>query len=613
MCGIIGLICKNNNLNLINLILKGLEELQNRGYDSSGIGYIKDDIIVTYKFITDHISAIQKLINLNLKENINIAIGHNRWATHGIINELNAHPHTCFNNIFSLIHNGIIENYKELKMFLENQNYKFKSNTDSEIIVNLISYYYIETNKNCLEAINLTINDLKGTYALIILNKEENNKLYFTRKGSPLIVGLNDDMYIITSELSALSINNVNNYFIIENDDIAYIELDNNKLELKSKNKYNLKVYENKILNNKLNYKYWTLKEIFEQPITIQNALNNGSRILNNKIKLGGIDKFKDQLLKINNVLILGCGSSFYVALLIKNFYKKLNYFNYIEAMDGSDFFAEDIPFSGNTMLILISQSGETFDLYRCIEIAKNKNIITVGIINSIDSLIAREVDCGVYCNAGKEVAVAATKTFLSQIICNLLLFAWFAQSLNIHQLYINNLINNIRNLSYIITDELKNLDSSINIIIDKYYNYLNFFVIGKDIDEIIAKEGALKIKELSYIHAEAINSSYLKHGSISLLDEKFPIIIINTLKKYNKNIENIIEEIKSRKSPIILITSNKNFSDEQIDIILIEDNHNLTFISALIAMQLIAYYLAIKRNLNPDMPRNLAKVVTVE
>ncbi len=625
MCGIFGILTNQSNINVNETIINGLIQLQNRGYDSSGMCILKNGNFEIHKYAsTNKISSIDKLLSLNLphEESINIGIGHNRWATHGAKNDINAHPHISNDGNFVLVHNGIIENYLELKSFLLKNGFTFYSQTDTEIIVNLISYYYCLFN-DTFKAIAETIQKLEGTYGLIIINKNDSNNLYAVRNGSPLLVGYNDETVIITSEQSGFC-NMINTYITLNNDDICVI---NNtymedekicKINVKTTNHYTTKRVN--ITNYDLTpfpYKHWTIKEINEQPNTIFNSINRGGRIKDNSnVKLGGLEQYTEKFKKINNVIILGCGTSYHAGLYGMHFFKKMCNFNVVAVYDGAEFNENDIPKMGETIFLLISQSGETKDLYRCIDIAKKHNIITVGIINVVDSLIAREVSCGVYCNAGRENGVASTKAFTSQVVCLSLVAIWFAQINDLNEIKRIKMIKDLYNLSNDFKNTIEENEREIPNIVNKYLKYNNLFLLGKGTDEYIAREGSLKIKEISYIHSEAYSASSLKHGPFALLDENFPVFIINSLEENNAKIMNCFEEVYSRNSPILLITNNHNIPENirnKCDVIFVGNNETYNSLLAIIPLQLFAYYMSINRNINPDIPKNLAKVVTVD
>jgi len=616
MCGIFGVVLSNNNNNenVYELIISGLKQLQNRGYDSSGLSVISNDKIEVYKYSsTVNENALEKLKKLKLIKNkvIKIGIGHNRWATHGIKNDTNAHPHLSNNKNFSIVHNGIIENYNELKQQLIKYGYTFYSQTDTEVIVNLIDYNY---NNNMTDAIKKTIYDMRGTYGLLIQSLYEPNKLFCVRNGSPLLIGQNENSVIISSEQIGFC-NMVNNYITLNNNDIATIEKTEDNILITTKNTYIKKELE--ILNYSLTsfpYEHWTLKEIYEQPRVVMTSINNGGRIKSNsEIKLGGLEKYADILKNTQNIILLGCGTSYFACLYGMYFFKKICNFNTVQVFDGAQFNYFDIPKYGNTVFILVSQSGETKDLHNCIEIAKNKNIITIGIINVVDSLISRDVDCGIYCNAGREVGVASTKSFTSQVVCLSLASLWFSNLQGIKSINRIKIIEDLQNLSNDITNTLNNCKEQVKNLSKKIVEN-NMFILGNGSDEYIAKEGSLKIKEISYIHSEGYSSSSLKHGPFALLDEKFPVIILNLDNRYRDKSLNCYHEVSSRKSPIIFITNDNSIHNElNCEIILIPENKTYGSLLGIIPIQLLAYYLSINKGINPDTPKNLAKVVTVD
>ncbi len=611
MCGIFGII-SINKINIYKYILDGLIQLQNRGYDSSGIGIINSNYFeVIKKASTNDINSLDYLNNINNINNNYIGIGHNRWATHGGKTDYNAHPHMSNDKKILLVHNGIIENYLELKNMLIKNGYTFYSETDTEIIANLISFFY--KNNNIIHSINETIKLLMGTYGLIILCIDNPDDIYCIRQGSPILISKNDNICIITSEQSGFC-KLVNSYIVLDNNDLCIISKKNNFINITTNSEYKLKKIN--VGNYELSpypYKHWTLKEIFEQPYAINSALNFGGRIKNDyEVKLGGIEDYSELLLDIEHIIFLGCGTSYHAALYATNIFKNLCNFTTVSAFDGGDFTENDIPKKGKTAFVLISQSGETKDLHRIIKIANN-NIITIGIINVVDSLIAREVLCGIYCNSGKETAVASTKAFTSMIICMSLLAVWFAQKQDINLLKRKQVISDLHNLSEQFNKCISNCNDIVkNMIFHNEDN--NMFILGKGTDEYIAYEGALKIKEISYIHAEGYSSSSLKHGPFALLDEKMNVILLDCA-DYHDKIRNCYEEVKSRYAPILLITNNDNINHENK--IMIPYNKTFGSLLGVIPLQLIAYYNSINNkkypNINPDLPKNLAKVVTVE
>ena len=620
MCGIFGLVLLENNDNLYQIIINGLIQLENRGYDSAGLCVINNNMFEVYKYAsTNEINAIEKLNNIQFNNlaDVNIGFGHNRWATHGGKTDENAHPHLSNSGKFSIVHNGIIENYKELKKILISKGFTFKSQTDTEVIVNLIELNYNKCN-NVYESIKLTIENLKGTYGLIIQSVFEPNILYCVRNGSPLLVGQSEDKIIVTSEQSGFC-GMISNYITLHNDDICIISRENVPLGVSVKTKQNYKKKNVTVLESELNpypFIHWTLKEIYQQPEVVLNSINKGGRIKNDyEVKLGGLERYSTSLKIVNNIILLGCGTSYFAGLYGMYYFKHLCNLNTIQAFDGAEFDEYDIPKIGVTALILISQSGETKDLHRCIEIAKNHNLLTIGIVNVVDSLIAREVDCGIYCNAGKEVGVASTKAFTSQVVCLSMTAIWFAELHNINRQKRVKMICDLHNLSNDIQKTLDECSIKIQEIVNNFKSN-NMFILGKGTDEFIAKEGALKVKEISYIHAEGYSSGSLKHGPFALLDENFPVIICNLDQKHSNKILNCYQEVASRNSPIIFITNNLSLfesNDITCEYILVPENKSYASLLGIIPIQLFAYYHSVNKGINPDKPKNLAKVVTVE
>ena len=630
MCGIFGILTtKSNKENIYDKIINGLFQLQNRGYDSSGLSVLNKGKIETYKYastVTE--SSLDKLKNLKLTQcdddEIYQGIGHNRWATHGIKNDANAHPHLSNDNNFALVHNGIIENYAILKQFLQENGYNFYSQTDTEVIVNLVSYYYNICN-DTFKALDFTICKIQGTYGIILLDVFNPDKIFCVRNGSPLLIGKNEDCVIITSEQSGFC-NLIANYITLNNDDICVIKrLDENTNELIIKTFHNYTQKNVNIVERDLTpypYEHWTLKEINQQPSCVLNAINNGGRIKNQcEVKLGGLEQHISILKDIDNIIILGCGTSFYAGLYGMCYLKKMCNFNSVQVFDGAEFNENDICKIGKTALILISQSGETKDLHRCIDIAKQNNLVTIGIINVVESLIAREVDCGIYCNAGVEVGVASTKSFTSQVVCLSLISIWFAQIHNINENKRIKMISDLHNLSNDFKNTIDDILEQVKIVAYnlKKSDVKNMFLLGKGSDEYVAREGSLKIKEISYVHAEGYSASSLKHGPFALLDENVPVIILNLETNHTSKIINCLQEVSSRNSPVFLITNqgtklhSLTSSLENVVTINVRENTSYSSLLGAIPLQLIAYYLSIEKGINPDKPKNLAKVVTVE
>ena len=610
MCGIIGVLSSNT----IEIIKKGLIELQNRGYDSVGVSVMSDEF-KTIKYSSNDNDCFENLLNNihTIDIGSKIGIGHTRWATHGKKSVNNSHPHLSFHKNIILVHNGIIENHKKIKNFLLENNYIFYSETDSEVIVNLIDYYYNIVKIDFEEILKKLENELEGTWALVLMNINFKNKLFCCRNGSPLLIGFNDDCVIISSEKSAFN-NYVKKYFVLGCNDVCSIEYKLNNIVINTKNNYEyINNYFTSNNGSNMSYKYWIEKEIYEQYESSLKAISIGGRLLNkNQVILEGLEINNIFLKSVENLLIVGCGTSYHSGMLSKYYFNDLCNFNNVNVIDGGEFNINDICKKGITAIILLSQSGETKDIYDCLKIAKQNKIFTIGIVNSVDSMIARETDCGCYINAGTEKSVASTKSFTNQVVVLSMVAIWFAQLHNINYDKRLKYINNLMQLPYNIKDILDNQNIDNNII--ELLNKKNLFILGKEKGEIISKEGSLKIKEIAYIHAEGYSSSALKHGPYALLEKNTPVILLllNNI-FYAKNCV-CYEEIKSRESPIVIIKNNDRANYDKYDYeINIPYNEIYNELLSVIPLQIIAYKLSIMNNINPDKPRNLAKCVTTD
>lgn len=605
MCGIISFF----GTDCFEYLINGLKQLQNRGYDSAGIcGIKKDRKWVIHKYAsTENINALNELEKRKDEyKGITNGIAHTRWATHGPKTDKNSHPHISQSGLFSIVHNGIIENFHSLKQMLIENGFAFQSETDSEVIANLLEFNYEGDVKMCIQK---TTKDLEGTWGLAIICLEFPEQLFCTRHGSPLLVGRDDNIAIVTSEQSGFC-GLMNDYIVLQNNDICLIEKIENKIAVITNESYDLKkTTASQFISSPYPYPHWTLREINEQIDSSLRAISLGGRLLsNNEVKLGGLDENKVELMKINHLVLLGCGTSYFSGLMAIHFFKELGNFHSVQILDGADFNDRDIPKNGKTALVLISQSGETKDLHRCIQIGKQHDLFLIGLVNVVDSLIAREVHCGCYLNAGREVAVASTKAYSSQVILLSMMAVWFAQQRDLYPLKRTQYVKDIRNLHYDIQYTLeKNTfsDDLLNIV-----NKPSCFLLGKGKGESVAKEGALKIKEISYIHAEGYSTSSLKHGPFALLEKDFPVILLAPHNEHYSKSENAFEEIKSRHASIVWITNKE--SDKQ-NCLYVANNETFLDLLMVIPLQLMAYHLSVKKELNPDMPRNLAKVVTVE
>ena len=610
MCGIIALLSLSNN-NVIDILLAGLKQLQNRGYDSAGVCTMNKEFSMLKYASTSKLDSIKQLENEKLNIlNSNIGIAHTRWATHGAKTNENSHPHISYDNKISLVHNGIIENYSELKIMLQNEGIEFKSHTDTEVIVNLLAFNNKDSD-NFVDTIKKTLKMMSGTWGLAIMDLDNPDKLYCVRHGSPLLVGQMDDMVIVSSEQSGFH-GLVNNYFILDSNDICIITKNDNKIHIDTNKKYDL--YDTLSTNFDLSptpYPYWTIKEINEQFDASLRAISLGGRLLeDDKVNLGGLEENKEVLKRIDNLIFLACGTSYHAALCGIHYFKDLCNFNTIQIVDGAEFTEKDIPKFGNTALVMLSQSGETKDLHRCIDIGKDNDLFIIGVINVVDSMIARESNCGCYLNAGREVGVASTKSFTNQVILLSMMAVWFSQIHDKNSNKRRNYIECLRKLPYDIKKTIESSNENKDMMVD-LLNKPSLFVLGKGKGEAIAREGALKIKEITYIHAEGYSGSALKHGPFALLDENLPVILIAPLNEHYAKMNNAYEEIKSRYAPILFITDDDKCSYENK--VIVPNNKIFCDLLSVIPLQIAAYYLSIERGLNPDLPKNLAKCVTVE
>ena len=589
MCGIVGYAGKTN---VIKNIMTGLKSLEYRGYDSSGIAYLdKNNNIKIYKKV-GQIKNLDQI--LNYEDEASLGISHTRWATHGGVTDTNAHPHN--QGKITLVHNGIIENYEELKKELEKEGYNFKSSTDSEVAAALIDKLYKE-NKDMLKTLVILKDKLKGNYAFNIINSDIPNKIYGIRKDVPLIVGVSDHGNMFASDIPAI-LHVTNKYIVLNNNEIVELEQDNIKYynsEGKEITK-EVKEYAGTIDSiSKNGYDHFMLKEINEESEVVKNMLNLYTK--NNKIKdIYNIKKYK-------NIDIVACGSASFAGQIGKYYIEK--YANIkTEVYYASEYRYQKNFFTKDTLVILISQSGETADTLAALKLAKENGINTLAIVNRRDSSIAREADSVIYTEAGIEVAVATTKAYLAQVLI-LLLLAFKDNNKE------TKLLEDLKLLPNLITKYINEYDYSniANILKDKEH----IFYLGRGIDYYLSMEGSLKLKEISYIHSEAFQAGELKHGSISLIDKDFGVVSVVTDKTISDKTISNLKEVSARGAKIITITNIKdnNFADYTI---LVEDyDEILNPLLVIVPMQMLAYNVAKLRDCDIDKPRNLAKSVTVE
>ena len=607
MCGIIGI--NSNNSSVENHIITGLKNLEYRGYDSAGVAYIINEEIHTIK-VKGKINTLESELG-SLKIKSNLMIGHTRWATHGLANQINAHPHQT--EQVSVVHNGIIENYIKIKKELISLGHEFKSETDSEVIPHLVTYY-INQHNSPLEAIQRTIKRLEGAFSIAAIFLNQPDIIIVARKGSPLVIGHKENQMSVASDAYALSFI-TDKITYLEEDDIAILQ--SNKVEIYNDDK----IVERPIVTitneygdaSKGNFPHYMLKEIFEQPNLLSNIINFYYDQENSQLNFSNLNiDFKS----ITKITLVACGSSYYAAMLAKYWLEKFTELP-IEVDIASEFRYRDSYLPKNGLAIFLSQSGETADTIAAMRHAKEKGQTTLSIINVKASSLDRESDYSLQCFAGPEISVASTKGFTSQSIILLLL--------SIHIASQRNIINSNELSSYLelVTKipgriaELLNNRQSIKAIALKLSKSEHIIFIGRNHIYPIALEGALKLKELSYIHAEAIASGELKHGPIALVDKNVPIIVMAPKNKLFEKIYSNAQEVAARNGNLITISS-----AEGNEILKSISNHQINISSAdpliepiiySIAVQLLAYYTATAKGTNVDQPRNLAKSVTVE
>jgi glucosamine--fructose-6-phosphate aminotransferase (isomerizing) len=612
MCGIVAF--KGETYNASDILFKGMHLLEYRGYDSSGIALIDDGNIKTFKK-KGRVKKAEKLFNKN-KIKSKIGIGHTRWATHGEPNDVNSHPIESFHKEFAIVHNGIIENYMELKTILLKNGYKFYTETDTEVLVNFIEFC-IRDLDDLNRGLTFALSKVKGAFALVLICKSNPELMYGSRKGSPLAFGRKKNNFFIASDATPI-INFTDQIIYLENDQI--IKIENNEFEILN---YNLKRIEKKFekVNIELqkleigDFDSFMLKEIMEQPNSLNQSMLGRIQITKNNIVLGGISQYTNKLIKCKRILIIGCGTSWHAGLVAEYFFEK--HLNVpVEVEYASEFRYRDPIIYRDDIVFVISQSGETADTLEATKIAKDKGATVIGIVNAVGSSIARETHEGCYLHAGPEIGVASTKAFTSQLLV-LFMIGLKAGHIkgNISEKKFHELIAEIHNLPKkveIVFKDLKKIES----IAYKIYEKNHCMFMGRGNNFPVALEGALKLKEISYIHAEGYPAAELKHGPIALIDKNMPAIVICTKsREYEKMISNI-QEIKSRKAITIGIIDEKNIEVRNIldhHIVVPTTKADFSPLINIIPLQLLAYFTAKLRGCDVDKPRNLAKSVTVE
>ncbi len=612
MCGIVAYI---GNQEAFPILINGLKRLEYRGYDSAGVALLNGRVAVYKK--KGKVKQLEDFVN---KKNTkaNIGIGHTRWATHGEPNDENAHPHTSMNSEFSVVHNGIIENYSKLKEDLKNYGFAFQSDTDTEVLANLIEYFYLQGKDVSAEiAIQLALSKVVGAYGIAVLCNRESNKIVVARKGSPLVIGLGNNEYFIASDTSPI-IEYTKQVVYLNDDDIAVIQknsltvknIQNNPVSLTVSN-LDFKIGE----HDKGDFDHFMLKEIFDQPDTVQDTLRGRLKSDYSEIVLGGLLQVFPKIIEAERIVIIGCGTSWHAALIGEYLLEEYAQVS-VEVEYASEFRYRKPVLSKKDVVLLISQSGETADTLAALQLAKEKGALVLGICNVVGSTLSRETDAGVYTHAGVEIGVASTKAFTAQVTVLTMIAIKLAKAKNtISDVEYKRLAKELSEVPGKERQILKNNDS-IKLIAKKYKDAVNALYLGRSYLFPVALEGALKLKEISYIHAEGYAAGEMKHGPIALVDDNLPVVMVAPHDEYYNKIVSNIQEIKARKGNVIAVVTkgDKLLMEMANDIMEIPKSHPAVApLLAVLPLQLLAYHIAVLRGCDVDQPRNLAKSVTVE
>ena len=610
MCGIVGYIGPKPAQ---DVVVSGLKALEYRGYDSAGLAALTGKRTIKLIKTVGRVQALQDLLEESKLGNSVGAIGHTRWATHGVPSDRNAHPHANTDGTIFVVHNGIIENYQEIKARLLAKGYKFVSETDTEVVPHLIDYY-VHEGLPLEKAFRAAVRDLRGAYAIVVLSTIEPDKLFAAKLGSPLVLGVGDGEMILASDPNAL-IEHTNRVVYVEDGETVIIDRDNftiEKLQDEQPVTRKIELLEGGAEQVSLgSYPHFMLKEIYEAPATIKNATAGRIRASDGIVKLGGLELVANQLEHIDKIVIVSCGTSYYAGLLGEYFLEELAGIP-VEVQLASEFRYREEPLSRGTAVLAISQSGETADTIAALKKVEDWGLLSLGVVNVVGSTIARMTDAGVYCHAGPEQAVASTKAFIAQV--SILLQIALLLSKGNQPLY-KPLLEELEALPAKAEATLKQA-ASVEKLAGKYNTMRDFLFIGRRHGYPVALEGALKLKELSYIHAEGCAAGEMKHGPIAMIDEHFPTFAIATDSDLLEKVYSNIEEIKARKGPVLAIATegNKHIAKLADDVIYIPKTLPQTsaILEAIIA-QFFSYYVAVQKDLDVDKPRNLAKSVTVE
>ena len=621
MCGIVGYIGEKQ---AFPILIDGLKKLEYRGYDSAGVALVKDQGELNVYKTTGKVANLETLVDGKDIEG-HAGIAHTRWATHGEPSVKNAHPHVSMDGNIAIVHNGIIENYQVLKQQLVDRGYKFNSTTDTEVLCQLIDYYYNNNGSKLLEAVCSALNDVIGAYAIVVTEKKNPHHLVAARQSSPLVVGVGKDEkeFFIASDATPI-VEHTDKVVYLDDGQIADISLDNGLHIVNHNNKqcqFDVKTVDMDISKlSKGGFDHFMLKEIFEQPNCLRDAMSG--RLIadpehpeNNRIVLSALRDYRDRLVNARNIIILGCGTSWHAGLIGKQLIEGMCR-KRVSVEYASEFRYNNPVVDKDDVVIAISQSGETADTLAAIQLAKQNGALIFGIVNAVGSSIARETDTGIYLHVGPEIGVASTKAFTGQVaMLTLFALALGHETGTLADDEYHNLIGELAQIPAKMEKELEVTEKIANLA--KMFTYAhNFLYLGRGFNYPVALEGALKLKEISYIHAEGYPAAEMKHGPIALVDQDMPIVFIATHHKLYEKIISNMQEVKSRKGRILAIVTEGDEHVREIadNVIEVPKTENcLVPLLSVVPLQILAYYVAVDKGLNVDMPRNLAKSVTVE
>jgi glutamine---fructose-6-phosphate transaminase (isomerizing) len=612
MCGIVAYV---GTKQAHPILIKGLKRLEYRGYDSAGVALLDGELKV-YK-CKGKVSDLENFIGSSNTEGT-MGIGHTRWATHGPPNDVNAHPHYSDSKDLVMIHNGIIENYASLKKEMQKRGHVFLSDTDTEVLVHLIEDIKKNENLSLFDAVRMALNEVIGAYAIVVMSKHSPDELIAAKKGSPLVIGIGDNEYFVASDATPI-IEHTKNVVYLEDEEIAFLkkgsELKIVNIKNQSKTPYIHELEMQLEAIEKGGYEHFMLKEIYEQPRSIMDSMRGRLNAETGIVNLGGIADYSNKMINAKRIIIVACGTSWHAGLVAEYLIEDLARIP-VEVEYASEFRYRNPIIDENDVIIAISQSGETADTLAAIELAKSKGATIIGVCNVVGSSIPRTTHAGSYTHAGPEIGVASTKAFTAQVtVLTLMALHLGHKKGTIPTSKYNQLLIDLQSVPAKVERVLKT-DSQIQYISDIFKNSRNFLYLGRGYTFPVALEGALKLKEISYIHAEGYPAAEMKHGPIALIDEEMPVVVIATKgNSYEKVISNI-QEVKARKGKVIAIvtegdTDVKQIADFSIEIP--ECDEILVPLISVIPLQLLSYHIAVMRGCNVDQPRNLAKSVTVE